>query len=100
MVTGGNYDVDCQVKAPDDRILYNKVKEQYGDHSFITDTSGTYSVCFSNEFSTFSHKIIYLDWQVGEEKPLPGMEEHHQALTQVGTAEPAASAAPHLTDTV
>lgn len=86
VVTGGNYDVDCQVKAPDDRILYNKVKEQYGDHTFTTDAAGTYSVCFSNEFSTFSHKIIYLDWQVGEEKPLPGMEEHHQALTQMETS--------------
>ncbi|KAF0294310.1 Transmembrane emp24 domain-containing protein 7 [Amphibalanus amphitrite] len=86
VVTGGNYDVDCQIKGPDDRILYNKVKEQYGDHSFTTEKAGTYSVCFSNEFSTFSHKIIYLDWQTGEEKPLPGLEEHHQALTQMETS--------------
>ncbi|XP_037068469.1 transmembrane emp24 domain-containing protein 7-like [Pollicipes pollicipes] len=83
VVTGGNYDVSCQVKAPDDRILYNKVKEQYGDYTFTTDRAGTYTVCFSNEFSSFSHKIIYLDWQVGEEKPLPGMEEHTTALTQM-----------------
>ena len=24
-------------------------------------------MCFSNEFSTFSHKIVYMDWQIGDE---------------------------------
>jgi len=83
VVTGGNYDVDCTISGPGDRILFNKVKEQYGDYTWTADVDGIYSVCFSNEFSTFSHKIVYIDWQVGEEKPLPGLEEHTTALTQM-----------------
>lgn len=45
--------------------------------------TGIYTACFSNEFSTFSHKIVYMDFQVGEEQPLPGIEEHATVLTQL-----------------
>lgn len=26
-----------------------------------------FQACFSNEFSTFSHKVVYMDWQKGDE---------------------------------
>ena len=45
--------------------------------------TGEVSVCFSNEFSTFSHKLVYMDFQVGDEEPLPGIGEHLTAMTQV-----------------
>ena len=45
--------------------------------------SGEYRACFSNEFSTFSHKLVYVDFQVGEEEPLPGVGDHLTAMTQV-----------------
>lgn len=32
--------------------------------------------CFSNEFSTFSHKLVYVDFQVGDERALPGIDDH------------------------
>ena len=44
---------------------------------------GVYAACFSNEFSTFSHKLIYVDWQIGAEEPLPGVGETLTAMTQV-----------------
>ena len=45
------------------------------DHSFRAELVIIFSniflcsfqVCFSNEFSTFSHKIVYMDWQTGNE---------------------------------
>lgn len=44
-------------------------------------------MCFSNEFSTFSHKIVYMDFQVGSEVPLtPNIEEHATALTALESA--------------
>lgn len=43
-------------------------------------------VCFSNEFSTFSHKLVYMDFQVGEEPALQGLEDHVTALTQFQTS--------------
>lgn len=86
VVTGGHYDVDASVEAPNGQILYQQVKKQFDSFPFKTPLSGTYTVCFSNEFSTFSHKLIYMDFQVGEEAPLPGLGEHHTAMTQMESA--------------
>ncbi|XP_061524191.1 transmembrane emp24 domain-containing protein 3 [Phycodurus eques] len=74
VISGGNYDVDCFVTDPLDNILYNENKKQYDSFSHTTAMRGTYRVCFSNEFSTFSHKSVYLDFRHGDEDPLlPGM---------------------------
>ena len=44
------------------KIIYKEARKQYDSHQFKAETPGTYKVCFSNEFSTFSHKIVYMDW--------------------------------------
>lgn len=56
---------------------------QFDSHSFVAQETGIYKVCFSNEFSTFSHKLVYMDFQVGDEQPLPGLGEHVTVLTAV-----------------
>lgn len=56
---------------------------QFDSHSFTAEHTGVYVVCFSNEFSTFSHKLVYFDFQVGDEQPLPGVGEHVTVMTQV-----------------
>ncbi len=60
-----------------------QVKKQYDSHTWKAEMTGEYRACFSNEFSTFSHKLVYIDFQVGEEKPLPGLGDHLTAMTQV-----------------
>uniref|UniRef100_A0A915JA90 GOLD domain-containing protein n=1 Tax=Romanomermis culicivorax TaxID=13658 RepID=A0A915JA90_ROMCU len=62
VVTGGNYDVDVQIFSPKNQRLYSEIRKQYGSHTWKAD------ICFSNEFSTFSHKIVYMDWKIGDEK--------------------------------
>jgi len=83
VVTGGHYDVDASVEAPNKQHIYKEIKKQYDTHVWTPDVSGVYTFCFSNEFSTFSHKLVYMDLQVGEEAPLPGMGEHITAMTQL-----------------
>lgn len=83
VVTGGQYDVDVTLEDPRKKIIYNQVKSQFDSHTFTAQMTGVYVVCFSNEFSTISHKIVYMDFQVGEEEPLPGLGEHITALTKV-----------------
>ncbi|XP_076336854.1 transmembrane emp24 domain-containing protein 7-like [Tachypleus tridentatus] len=83
VVTGGNYDVDMSLEAPNRQILYKGIKKQFDSFTWTAAQSGTYTVCFSNEFSTFSHKLVYMDFQVGEEKPLPGVGEHLSAMTKM-----------------
>ncbi|GMT27492.1 hypothetical protein PFISCL1PPCAC_18789 [Pristionchus fissidentatus] len=66
VVTGGQYDVDLTIEDPHGKILYKGQKKQYDSVNFKTDSPGEYKACFSNEFSTFSHKVVYMDWQIGD----------------------------------
>ncbi|KAK2717921.1 transmembrane emp24 domain-containing protein 7-like [Artemia franciscana] len=86
VVTGGHYDIDMTLKSPKDEVLFQAVQKQYDSHTFNAGMEGTYSACFSNEFSTFSHKLVYVDWQVNNEEPLPGMEANPTAMTQMETS--------------
>lgn len=87
VITGGNYDVDMELTSPNGRFLYKEVKKQYDSYTWTTDVKGEYKFCFSNEFSTFTHKVIYFDFQVGDEQPLfEGMGEHATAMTQLETS--------------
>jgi protein ERP2 len=86
VVTGGHYDVDVQIETPTKQVIYKEVKKQYDTFPFVPEVTGTYSFCFSNEFSTFSHKLVYMDLQVGDESPLPGVGEHITAMTQLETS--------------
>ncbi|XP_015191570.1 PREDICTED: transmembrane emp24 domain-containing protein 7 [Polistes dominula] len=83
VVTGGQYDVDVTLEAPNKEIIYKQVKTQFDSHVFTPTISGVYKVCFSNEFSTFSHKLVYMDFQVGQEDQLPGLEDHVTVMTQM-----------------
>ncbi|CAO4362126.1 unnamed protein product [Caenorhabditis nigoni] len=76
VVTGGHYDVDLIIEDPNGKVLYKDTKKQYDSINFKAGVEGTYKACFSNEFSTFSHKIVYMDWQFGDQNAL------HAAVTQ------------------
>lgn len=71
------------LQGPRGEVLYQGVKKQFDTFTWTPTSTGTYTVCFSNEFSTFSHKLVYFDFQVGEEPPLPGTQEHLTAMTKV-----------------
>ncbi|ETN86163.1 Emp24/gp25L/p24 family protein [Necator americanus] len=80
VVTGGQYDVDMTLEDPKGKVLYKDVKKQYDSYNWKSEVPGTYKACFSNEFSTFSHKIVYMDWQVGSNNNL------NKAITPGGHA--------------
>lgn len=85
-MTGGHYDVDCRIEDPDGSTLYKEMKKQYDSFTFAAAKNGTYKFCFSNEFSTFTHKTVYFDFQVGDDPPLFPNENRVTALTQVSSA--------------
>ncbi|GFY51732.1 transmembrane emp24 domain-containing protein 7 [Trichonephila inaurata madagascariensis] len=86
VVTGGHYDVDAVLEAPSGQVLYKGIKKQSDSYTWVAEQTGVYKLCFSNEFSTFSHKLVYVDFVVGEEKPLPGVGEHLTAMTKLETS--------------
>jgi len=83
VVTGGHYDVDVILTDPMRKVLYKQVKKQYDSFTWTAEKTGEFVACFSNEFSTFSHKLVYIDFQVGDEDPLPGLEAATGPLTQM-----------------
>ncbi|XP_054477202.1 transmembrane emp24 domain-containing protein 3 [Anoplopoma fimbria] len=83
VIAGGNYDVDSFVTDPQNNVLYNEKKKQYDSFSHTTAMGGVYKVCFSNEFSTFTHKTVYLDFRHGDEEPLIQTMNGATALTQL-----------------
>nr|XP_019935316.1 PREDICTED: transmembrane emp24 domain-containing protein 3-like [Paralichthys olivaceus] len=83
VIAGGNYDVDCFVTDPQNNVLYNEKKKQYDSFSHTTAMKGVYKVCFSNEFSSFTYKTVYLDFRHGDEEPLMPNMNRNTALTQL-----------------
>jgi len=83
VIEGGNYDVDVTISAKH-TTLYNEQKKQYDQHTWTTDVDAEYRICFSNEFSTVTHKIVYFDFQAGDDDPLRQQSENPlTAMTQV-----------------
>lgn len=83
VITGGRYDVDCKVEDPDGLELYSKKKQQYDSYQWTAQKEGIYVVCFSNEFSTITHKVVYFDLNFGAEPPLIPEMAKASALTQM-----------------
>ena len=84
VISGGNYDVDVTLFGPNNKVIYQEKRKQYDSVDFTADTTGEYYFCFSNEFSSFTHKVVYFDIMIGDEPPLTDdMGEHHTALTQL-----------------
>lgn len=81
VVTGGNYDVDMTMKSPKGKVLYQDQRKQYDSFRHQADEEGIYEVCFSNEFSTFTHKVVFIDWQVGDEAPIMSPSSPQKAMT-------------------
>ena len=78
VLSGGMTDVDASLESPNGKILYKETKRKQDSVHFET-SPGTYQFCFSNEFSTFTHKVVYLSVRpektntlasdVGDDKP-------------------------------
>ena len=67
VIAGGNYDVDVVLYDPNEKVLYEGQRKQYFSVDFDASVTGTYYFCFSNEFSSFTHKVgVYpieiLEW--------------------------------------
>jgi len=69
VIEGGNYDVDVLISARQG-TLYKEQKKQYDQHTWTPDEDGEIRFCFSNEFSTITHKVVYFDFQAGDDDPL------------------------------
>nr|CAB3267024.1 transmembrane emp24 domain-containing protein 7 [Phallusia mammillata] len=86
VISGGRYDVDCYVEDQDGLKLYQEKRKQYDSHEWEATKNTTYQICFSNEFSTITHKVVYFDFSVGSEKPIVDSMDRATALSLMETA--------------
>ena len=89
VISGGHFDIDCNMMSPNSKTLYKEQRKQYDTFHHKTVEAGEYTFCFSNEFSTFAHKTVYFDLDLGDESTDIGAEDesgegaHATALTQL-----------------
>ncbi|EIN04452.1 hypothetical protein PUNSTDRAFT_92806 [Punctularia strigosozonata HHB-11173 SS5] len=65
--SGGSFDIDFEVKDPNEKVLLDGLRERQGDYVFTANTVGEYAFCFENDMSTLSEKLIDFDIMVESE---------------------------------
>ncbi|KAF9447069.1 hypothetical protein P691DRAFT_802980 [Macrolepiota fuliginosa MF-IS2] len=86
--SGGSFDIDYEVKDPNDRVILDGQRERQGDFVLTANTVGEYAFCFENDMSTLTEKLIDFDIMVESEPrreapAKPGqISEHTSALEE------------------
>ncbi|KAA1471013.1 hypothetical protein DENSPDRAFT_836959 [Dentipellis sp. KUC8613] len=86
--SGGSFDIDYEVKDPNEKVLLDGQRERQGDYVLTANTVGEYAFCFENDMSTLTEKLIEFDIMVESEPrreapAKPGqMADHTSALEE------------------
>ncbi|KAH8306604.1 hypothetical protein KR018_011484 [Drosophila ironensis] len=79
VIDGGFLDVDIKISGPDNHVMHESEKESSGKYTFVAPSKGTYTVCFNNERSSMTPKLVMFSIDVGEAPQrapgAPGEEE-------------------------
>jgi hypothetical protein len=64
---GGSFDIDFEIKAPNDKVILDGNRERQGDYVLTANTVGEYAFCFENDMSTLTEKLVDFDIMVESE---------------------------------
>jgi len=70
VTSGGNFDVDASVMSPLNKTVYLAMRKPSGLFQWDADVTGAYRLCFSNRFSSISHKTVSFDFGVIDDSTL------------------------------
>jgi len=65
--SGGSFDIDFEIKDPNEKVLLDGQRERQGDYVLTANTIGEYSFCFENDMSTLTDKLVDFDIMVESE---------------------------------
>jgi len=65
--SGGSFDVDFEIKDPNDKVILDGQRERQGDYVLTANTVGEYSFCFENDMSTLTDKLVDIDIMIENE---------------------------------
>ncbi|KAL5513952.1 hypothetical protein ACEPAG_2713 [Sanghuangporus baumii] len=86
--SGGSFEIDYEVKDPNDKDILDGQNERQGDFVLTANTPGEYSFCFTNDMGTLAEKFIDFDIMVESEprrepSTKPGqLQDHSSALEE------------------
>ncbi|CAI2732917.1 unnamed protein product [Schistosoma spindalis] len=69
VISGGNYDVDMRLEDPHRKIIKLLHRSSSDKVNIDVAVEGIYKVCFSNYFSSISHKIVSMTWRNSSSNP-------------------------------
>ncbi|XP_030381670.1 transmembrane emp24 domain-containing protein 2 [Scaptodrosophila lebanonensis] len=79
VIEGGFLDVDIRITGPENHEMHKSEKESSGKYAFVAPTKGVYTVCFNNERSSMTPKLVMFSIDVGDAPQrapgAPGEEE-------------------------
>lgn len=79
VIEGGFLDVDIKITGPDQHIMHESEKESSGKYTFVAPAKGVYTVCFNNERSSMTPKLVMFSIETGDAPQrapgAPGEEE-------------------------
>ena len=77
--SGGAFDIDYEVTAPNGKVILNGFSERQGEYVFTSQMAGDHKFCFSNTMSTFAEKMvdfeITIEHELKEAAPLSETSE-------------------------
>jgi hypothetical protein len=65
--SGGSFDIDFDIKDPNEKIILDGMRERQGDYVLTANTVGEYAFCFENDMSTLTEKLVDFDIMVESE---------------------------------
>lgn len=68
VLAGGRRDVTLEVLDPNKKLLAQKPRMPQASLKLKALTKGVYTFCFSNEFSSFFHKLVYVEISTDRER--------------------------------
>lgn len=79
MIEGGFLDVDIKITGPDNHVMHESEKESSGKYTFVAPAKGVYTVCFNNERSSMTPKLVMFSIELSDAPQrapgAPGQEE-------------------------
>ena len=64
VISGGQFDIDASLKRPDGTIIEQVSKSEGEAWLFSASTTGDYELCFYNEMSTVTDKLVQFEFEV------------------------------------
>ncbi|EIW77827.1 hypothetical protein CONPUDRAFT_128791 [Coniophora puteana RWD-64-598 SS2] len=85
--SGGSFDIDFDVKDPNEHLILDGQRERQGDYVFTANVVGEYAFCFENDMSTIADKLVDFDIMVESEPRREAPAKQSQISDQTSALE-------------